>query len=294
MSNLINTYKDIKRATVAIVGSLSKDPSFPPVIGTGFIAREDGIIFTNKHVIEAFEHLPRRKGAPETEWPAKVLLFQVTSEGTIITPLNIVGVGSPLPMNQKINYGENIPDIGIIEVNVKNLPTVKIADKFILQEGAEIATCGFPMGTDALRAPGWIHQLSPILQRGVISAILPMVCDNPHAIMIDIVTEGGASGSPVFDIATGEIVAILYAGLLETRDMTNHRENSALIYKNSTSHTLAIPSHYLQFALKGLSNNKEFKKGVEKKSLEEIQKLYTKETINPREPHMKERVQGEL
>jgi hypothetical protein len=67
-----------------------------------------------------------------------------------------------------------------------------------------------------------------------------------------------------------------------------------LIYKNSTSHTLAIPSHYLQFALKGLSNNKEFKKGVEKKSLEEIQKLYTKETINPREPHMKERVQGEL
>ena len=91
-------------------------------------------------------------------------------------------------------------------------------------------------------APGWIHQLSPILQKGIISAILPMVCDYPHGIMIDIVTEGGASGSPIFNVETGEVIAMLYGGLFDTHILKNRMdEDNLLQYRNTTSHTLAIP-----------------------------------------------------
>jgi len=31
-----------------------------------------------------------------------------------------------------------------------------------LEEGLEVATAGYPMGTDALTAPGYLHQVTPM------------------------------------------------------------------------------------------------------------------------------------
>ena len=105
----------------------------------------------------------------------------------------------------------------------------------------EVATAGYPMGTVALRAPGWIHQMTPTLQRGIVSAILPFACDTPHGIAINVMTQGGASDSLVFYPNTGEVAGVLYGGLFDI-GFTKGKE----FYKVPTNISYVVPSHYIK------------------------------------------------
>jgi len=59
----IKIYPTLKPSIVAIASKVFSNPEFPDIIGTGFVAREDGIIFTNNHVVQAISKLPRLKVA---------------------------------------------------------------------------------------------------------------------------------------------------------------------------------------------------------------------------------------
>lgn len=268
MSNLIQTYQRIKPAVVAIASRFSKSLDFPEIIGTGFIARHDGIIFTNKHVIEHIEKkLPRVKGS--VDWPAVVLYCHTMPNGDLaLVSLDIKGVtdfqrDKPVEGNY---YGPDIPDLAIIHVEAKNLPSLTISSQFNLLEGSVVAVAGFPLGTTLLRASeGWIHQISPTLQTGIISAILPFSCNNPHAFLFDVVAVGGSSGSPVFCPESGEVFGILYAGF------------------NGTSLTYAVLSNVIFEIFRMLDQNTELKVQSEKyDSIEEILKKRNVEIMRPR------------
>lgn len=303
MPNILNklpsTYSKIKSAIVAVVAKVSPQPHFPSIIGTGFIAREDGLIFTCDHIIRAIEKLPRKRGAPKEEWPANVLIFHnVPNKGMALVSMDIKGVVQTALFKPKGNYyGEDIPDIGIIKVNYTGLPKMEIKSELNLSEGEIVAVSGFPMGEDVLIAPGWLHQISPTLQTGVISAILPIPCKSPHAFLIDIMCKGGSSGSPIFNIESGEVLGMVYAGLNERKMMRG--KNTLLVYENSSSLTLAIPSSFISKMLERIDDIPGFKE-------HKIEKLKDfKSTISeaiekddyilspPREPHMTEKVQIE-
>jgi len=180
--------------------------------------------------------------------------------GVIHVPLEVKGIGGIKKwMNGKIHYGEEVPDLGYIRVAAKNLPTVKIKKEPDFREGEEVFISGFPMGADVLRAPGWIHQFSPTLQKAIISAILPMPCDNPHALLLDCVLESGSSGSPVFKGSSGELIGMVYSGIKEPQWIIDKRGRGLLMYKTPTAHTLAIPSNYLNKLVNGLKDIEELK-----------------------------------
>lgn len=255
-------YKKLKPSVVAIVSRISQRSDFPDIIGTGFIAHEDGIVITNNHVIEAIKKLPRRKGAPDDEWPIRVMyLHDMPGKGVGKLFLDVEAIatlGREKPI-EGYHYGPDIPDVGFIYVKAKGLPSLELESTFDLEEGDEVYTAGYPLGTKTLRAPGWIHQINPVLQKGIVSAIQPFPCDKPHGLLINVMSQGGASGSPIFNPRTNKVTALLYGGIIDWKGIPI-QDNVQLPYQNGTALTLAIPAYIVsevfELSLKELTDKK--------------------------------------
>jgi S1-C subfamily serine protease len=248
------SYRQVKRSIVAFTLKYNPvfDPKDPPplwstIVGTGFVVGADGIVATNAHVARMFGKLPKPPGTSPDEWPVQAVMLHMTSQGIVEVPLELIGVGLISGFTPgKHYYGpKEGPDLAFVHLKVRGLPTVEIDSSTLVEEGMELATAGFPMGTDALTAPGWLHQLTPTLQRGIVSAVLPFVCESPHGYAINVMSQGGSSGSPVFSTETGAVVGVLYGGLHDF-DVTLEQKEP---YKVPTNITYVVPSHYLKRAL---------------------------------------------
>src|ERR1700674_118426 len=98
----------------------------------------------------------------------------------------------------------------------------------VVREGDEVGICGFPLG---LTLPGdnKMRQLTAILQRGIVAAVLPWTgIPNPHAFQLDININGGSSGSPMFLADTGEIVGVVFAAPYRPHPVTIAVNNGEL------------------------------------------------------------------
>jgi S1-C subfamily serine protease len=249
---LKDVYQNVKPAVVAIALTKCIDNAFPTIIGTGFFIREDGIILTNRHVLDAINDLEEVTAGASPFEQATVLMFIQSEKMMRILPLEIDKfwlVEQTLPA-ETVYYGK-APDIAVIVLkNVRSCPTVRIYSGEYC-EGEAVAVSGFPMGTETLKAPGYIHQLTPTLKTGVIGGILPFKCKTPHALLLDMMVQGGSSGSPVFLQSTGEIMGIVYGGMTENQNMTNL--------------TYCIPSWYFEELLKKMEEKDELNKLRERK-----------------------------
>ena len=249
---LVDTYRGIKESIVAFVPRVFPSiddkggpPPFPPIIGTGFVVRDDGLIATNNHVVASFKGLTRLPGASEDDWPVVAMLLKRTDMGIIEVPLTVCATAVVSGFKPgKVYYGPPKPDIAFVRVSVRGLAHVTVDGETVLEEGMEVATAGFPMGRDALMAPGRMHQITPTLQRGIISAVMPFAGSHPHAIAVNVMAHGGASGSPVFLPDTGNVVGILYGGLVDVKVTESGEE---IRIPTNISH--AVPGHMVALAL---------------------------------------------
>jgi Trypsin-like peptidase domain len=199
------------------------------------------------HVVRALAKAPKPPGFPPDKWPVRALLFHLTEAGQFEIELEVFAVSGISDFNAgKAYYGpKEGPDLGFVFVKAKGLAPLQIDGETEIEEGIEVATAGYPMGTDALTAPGWLHQITPTLQKGIVSAVLPYPCLHPHGFSINVMTQGGASGSPVISCTTGGVLGVLYGGL-EDIDQTLDQKH---LYRVPTAISYVVPSRYIAHVL---------------------------------------------
>jgi hypothetical protein len=204
-------------STAAVVPPGTAPPLFPSIVGTGFFVDDEGTILTNRHVVNALMSLPRH---PQTgNIMAAVLAFGAPEQRStgIAMPIATIEIAGYVPLEgfeSGIWYGEEIPDLGLLVASVIETPPLSLSENnFDVRVGEEIATCGFPNGTNLVARNGRLQQLSPILRRGIISAVYPFAMAQPHGFSIDVMQQGGASGSPVFRTSDGVVLGILHSGM---------------------------------------------------------------------------------
>lgn len=240
---LATTFEVLRPSIVALASRLSvtrlgAQPVFPSIVGTGFVVDEDGLVATNRHVADALRRLPPNPKTGESSAMAIVwAATQDLSERERGLPLLFPGIHAVYPLDAFSSsspfYGEPLPDLAFVQLKVRHLPPVVLdQEENTLRAGRRVATAGFPAGSDPLTVYGHLTQITPTLRQGIISAVYPFPCPRPHGFTIDVMTQGGASGSPVFLDDSPVVI-----GMIES------------VVRSAENITVVLPSHLLAWGL---------------------------------------------
>lgn len=216
---LADIYPDIRSSIVAFVPKypalynpqLGEQDYLSCIIGTGFIVG-DSAIATNKHVIDECKKLPKPDD-DENEYPFRVLYYVKKESNITGCFFSVCRTGFMRDVGRFGHYyAPEVPDIALVVVACTGLMKHALkCDSVAVSAGTEIATAGYPMGSALLASGGTLDRFGPVLQRGIVSAVCPVWDVDPHAYIIDIMIQGGASGSPVFRINDGRVIGVVNA-----------------------------------------------------------------------------------
>lgn len=222
---IVETIERIK-PSIVVVGVYNKLASPPfQMRGTGFVVGSGNQVATNAHVL------------PETTDSETRLSILIPGHSPETTQLRPAAVAS-----KDIEH-----DLAVLSIAGKPLPALRIVNSDSVREGQAIAFTGFPIGG----ALGF----SPVTHRGMVSSITPIVLPsgnsrqlNPKLIQqmkrgafrifqLDATAYPGNSGSPVFDINSGEVIGVINMVFLKGL------KESALTHPSGISY--AIPANFL-------------------------------------------------
>lgn len=216
------------KPSIVVVGTYNKTASPQFVLrGTGFVVGDGISVATNAHVVP--ESVDMENGAS--------LVVQVGNGGTSTQLRRVLSVTR-----------DQEHDLALLRIAGMPLPHLTLRNSDSVREGQSIGFTGFPIGG----ALGF----SPVTHRGMVSAVTPIALPSPKAQQLDAkvirrLKEGafnifqldataypGNSGSPVFDIDTGEVLGIINMVFIKSTKESVLSQPSGISY--------AIPSNFLQ------------------------------------------------
>lgn len=229
--------------------SVGPKPHFPEIFGTGFFVDSSGLATTNRHVIEVFERLPKHPKTGESALAALLFFPEIHGSAWQMLVVDVLAWNALAEFSSRDTwYGETIPDIGFVQLGVREVPTLRLAaERYYVKVGMNIVTIGYPMGTLPLTALGKLNQVSPFIRRGIVSSVFPCPTTFPHGFTIDIMQQGGSSGSPILRCDDGSVVGMMSSGVPEWRIAQS--QQVSLAYSLNTNISIAEPSHLIDEAL---------------------------------------------
>jgi hypothetical protein len=244
-------FADSSPSVLAFITKLSSGPKphFPTIFGTGFFVDSSGLAATNRHVIELFAQLRPHPKTGESTLAAVLFLPGDDDYSWQMLVLDVVAWNALANFTSTDTwYGSKTPDIGFVQLGVRETPTLKLAtEKFYLKVGMDVATIGYPMGTLPLTALGKVNQASPFIRHGIVSSLFPCPTPLPHGFTMDIMQQGGSSGSPIFRSDDGMVVGMMSSSVVEWRLADS--QDASLAYSMNTNISIAEPAHIIQKAL---------------------------------------------
>jgi len=255
--SLTELYQTASHCAVAFINKMERGiaghpPLFPHIIGTGWFANAEGLAITNRHVVQAINALPAHPTTKERMGGG--LLFLFDKEGNC--HLMSIPILSTYELGEFSSnddwYGQDLPDIGFVQLEVRENSFLQLATaKFTLQPGMEISTIGWPMGTIPLTIHQKVNQISPFIRRGIISSVYPGPVPNPHGFTIDIMQQGGSSGSPIFGPDNRQVVGMMWGGVNEYGQATS--DQGSFVYSSPTNISLAEPASIIAGSLQAFN-----------------------------------------
>ncbi len=201
----------------------------PPSLlkATGFAVAGGLYILTNAHVIPKSLNPERREA---------LVIF-------------VAGGGGMQHRIAKLIASDIIHDVALLKISGQPLPALRIGDDKVVKEGQSVAFTGFPIGA--------VLGLHPVTHRGIISAITPIVkpfvssryldvkiirqLRDPYPVFqLDATAYPGNSGSPLYDIKTGEVYGIVSSVFVKGTKERILQEPSGITYAIPISHGLAL------------------------------------------------------
>ena len=264
-----------------IVGFISKmvqaptgyPPPFPDIIGTGFLVTADGVVATNRHVVDALWKLPIIPGTNEPSGAGFIFMVSEDKLGGQILNLKIRDVAVLQGFSPEIDwYGQDVPDVGFVQLQITGVPFLELAtEDFAIRPGMEISTMGYPLGTLPLVLQNKVNQLGPFIRRGIVSSVYPFSSAQPHGFTIDIMQQGGSSGSPIFAGDSPRVVGLMWGGVQEPRQAQS--ASMSLTYTLNTNISICETSDMVNDALtKFLSTRKPLEPSIP--SLQQLREQY--------------------
>jgi len=206
----------------------------PKLLGTGFCVHRNGMVVTCQHVIDGLYTVMKENGIP------------VASGIAIFTTYDEDGMGylEGIPFKRILTPGA---DIGLIELEpcTSPLPTISVSKELDVAVGEEIAICGYPLGTDIFFYDKRFAGATSLIQKGIISAILPSEFGKiRNELVLGVPAFNGYSGSPVFKTNSPEVVGIVKA--ISTVNLNVHDEVIKIPLPNTS---YAIPGRLMADAI---------------------------------------------
>jgi S1-C subfamily serine protease len=217
-------FRNVKRATVAIA---THNPTATPqpfvIVGSGFSVAAEGLIVTCRHVAEAFMEKPvadqitdipaSEKGKPlQRSGPfgyvkAYAVFYVLQPMGVAVLLAEVGNIVS------KTDFDLSLLKIGLHSSFPSGYPYLEPETFENVEEGDEIATCGFPLGSFLY---GQLGTFTSSFTTGIVSSIIP-ASGQPKEVLkgfqLGLVATHGNSGGPVFSVQSGKVFGVLKRGV---------------------------------------------------------------------------------
>lgn len=216
----------VKKIKPSVVGIGIHNPLSAPrnrVNGSGFVIADGSIVVTNYHVIS--------KELDENSNQKRVV-FSGKGKNAKVWETQILEV-------------DELHDLAVLKIEGKLLP-LSLGKEAFVEDGTEVAFTGFPIGA--------VLGLYPATHRGIIAATTPVIIpvDNTRQLsakmlrrlrdpyfvyQMDATAYPGNSGSVVYDLEAGNVVAIINKVFV--------KETKEAVLSNPSGITYSIPVKYL-------------------------------------------------